>query len=233
MVKEPGKSVTWKTQLPDQMRLLLEDRERFSIFLLSVFYAVGIVGFVANIHPDFVMLTPFQLLLAFGLLLWTHPKWNLATIIFMFLCFGMGFGAEVFGVQTGLLFGTYEYNAVLGYQLWDTPVMIGVNWILVAYSAGMLLNALRPDWHWLLKSVIAAALMVVLDFFIEPVAIAFGFWTWTETSVPPLQNYLGWFWVALPVMMLFFLLVKKQHNKVGTALFIIQFLFFFIIGRTI
>jgi putative membrane protein len=111
--------------------------------------------------------------------------------------------------------------------------MIGINWILVAYSAGMIINHFMKDSHLIIKSFLGAALMVLLDYFIEPVAIEFGFWTWAANGHPPLQNYLGWFWVALPVMLLFFILVKKQQNKVGYTLFIIQFLFFFLIGLTI
>jgi putative membrane protein len=233
MVKETQKEVKWKQSIPTQVASILEDRSRFAIFVLSIFYTVGIFGFIFQIHPDFVMLTPFQLLLALGLMLWAHARWDVGSVVFCVSAFIIGYGAEVFGVQTGILFGEYVYNEVLGWKVWDTPLMIGINWILVAYSAGMLINHFMKDSHWVIKSILGAALMVLLDFFIEPVAIEFGFWTWTADGHPPLQNYLGWFWVALPVMALFFLLVKKQQNKVGYALFIIQFLFFFLIGLTI
>ena len=211
---------------------LLEDRASLYIIILAIFYLVGIIGFVFSIHPDFVLLTPFQLLLSSALMLLAHPKWNQNLTRFIIICFLVGFGAEVFGVQTGILFGNYEYGRVLGFKLWETPLMIGVNWVLLAYSAGMLVNWAFTKWHWLFKTIMAAALMVLLDVLIEPVAVEYNFWTWATSEIP-LQNYFGWFLVSLIVLSFFFRLLGNEQNKVGRALFILQILFFLIIGWTI
>ena len=59
------------------------------------------------------------------------PKQMLA----FFLIFLLGFVVEVVGVQTGLIFGSYSYGATLGVKLFDTPLLIGLNWIFVSYSS--------------------------------------------------------------------------------------------------
>ncbi len=67
--------------------------------------------------------------------------------------------------------------------------------------------------------------MVALDFFIEPVAITYDWWSWKENTIP-LQNYIGWFASALVLLTLFHLLPFDKRNKIAPAIYIIQLLFF-------
>lgn len=196
-----------------------------TIAILAIFYAVGIVGATLPLHPDFLLLTPLNLLLSLVLVLWHHPQWSRATYIVLISSLVVGYCAELFGVQTGLLFGDYYYEQVLGPKLWDTPPMIGVNWILLTYSAGVLVNHLAPNWHWVAKAAIAAAAMVLLDVVIEPVAVQYHFWQWAGGH-PPLQNYIGWFAIAFPLQLLFMKTQGFIRNKVAIALFLLQWAFF-------
>jgi bisanhydrobacterioruberin hydratase len=204
-------------------------KQRFAILFLAVTYLAGVVGIAWPVHPDFVLLTPLSLLLSLGLALYFHPRWSPAMAWFLPLCYAVGFGAELFGVQTGLLFGDYAYGRVLGPKVWETPLMIGVNWILVSYTAGMAINAVAPGWRWPLRALAGSLLLVALDLFIEPVAIEYGFWSW-EGGVPPLRNYLGWFAVALPLQAWFARHFEGQKNNVAAMLFIYQFLFFLVLS---
>ena len=200
--------------------------EKLAILVLSILYLVGIIGISMPIHPDFVLLTPLNLLFSLITVLIFHQNWDRNSVIFLFICFTIGYGAEVFGVQTGLLFGNYEYGPVLGPKVWETPLMIGVNWILLAYSSGMLINQLLPKLHPVLKAATAATVMVVLDIFIEPVAIQYNLWQWQGQTSPPLQNFLGWWLVAFIVLLFFTFLLKNRKNKVAIALLALQFVFF-------
>ncbi len=200
-----------------------------TVAILGILYTVGIFGILLPIHPDFILLTPFNLLISLGLVLYHHPDWSWKTIFFLCLAYIVGFGAELFGVQTGILFGDYQYGRVLGPKIWGTPLMIGVNWILLAYCAGVTINHIAAHWHWIAKGIVASLLMVGLDLLIEPVAIRYGFWSWAGNEVP-LRNYVGWFLVALPLLCTFAILQGRIKNKVAVALFIMQFLFFLILG---
>lgn len=218
------KTATIKSDLADRIT-----SPGAAIAILVIFYAVGITGILLPLHQDFILLTPFNLLLSLGLVLWHHPHWSPQTVIFLACSYIVGFGAELFGIQTGLLFGDYAYGQVLGPKLGGTPLMIGVNWMLLAYASGVAVNHLAPRLHWFIKALIGSSLMVGLDLLIEPVAIEYGFWSW-EGHTPPLQNYLGWFFVALPLLSLFALLQGHIRNKVAIALLLLQLLFFFILG---
>lgn len=203
--------------------------ERLAILVLAVLYAVGIFGILLPIHEDFILLTPLNLLVSLALMLWAHARWNRRALAFLFIAYFAGFGAELFGVQTGILFGEYVYGRVLGPKVWGTPLMIGINWVLLGYSAGVIANTFFSRGHWMLRGLAAALLMVGLDVLIEPVAIHYGFWSWEGGSVP-LRNYLGWFLVAFPLQCLFAFWLGEVRNKVAIALFILQILFFLILG---
>ncbi|MEM8906452.1 MAG: carotenoid biosynthesis protein [Bacteroidota bacterium] len=199
-----------------------------SLFLLSM-YVAGVVGLALPIHEDFVLLTPFNLLVSLALVLWHHPSKNLAVYGFVAICFVVGFFVELMGVQTGLIFGEYSYGEALGWKIGGTPLLIGVNWALLVYASAALVNALFSGGHWFVKSVLGALAMTLLDVLIEPVAMEIGFWHWVENEVP-LQNYIAWFLVALPLHGCFHLLLGKPNNKVAIVLFILQCSFFGILA---
>lgn len=201
--------------------------QNLAILVLIILYLVGIVGMALPIHPDFALLTPVNLLISLGLVLFFHSEWNQKTYLFLLLSYCIGFGAELVGVQTGLLFGDYHYGPVLGPKIMGTPLMIGINWILLAYSTGVLVNRFLLGKNIILKAVAGASLMVLLDIFIEPIAIQYDFWTWTDRLTPPMQNFVGWWIVAFFVHLIFQWLLPKTQNKVGLALLALQFIFFF------
>lgn len=199
-----------------------------AIAVLSILYAVGVAGVLLPIHPDFILLTPFNLLISVSVMLGFHRNWTGRFVVFLGICFAVGFGAEVYGVQTGRLFGAYTYGEVLGFKVFETPLLIGVNWVLVTYSAAATVGAVFPKISRWAGSVLAAGSMVLLDVLIEPDAIQYRFWIW-ETGDAPMQNYLGWFLVALPLQLLLGAWIGPVKNNVAVALFILQGLFFALI----
>jgi uncharacterized membrane protein len=197
-----------------------------AIWVLTVLYIVGIAGFLFKIHPDFPRLTPVNLIVSMGIALYFHPNWSLKFVVWCLITMLVGFFIEVAGVNTGQIFGHYKYGETLGFKYLETPLSMSVNWILTAYSSAALVSlATKDTTNWFTKSVFAAALMVSLDSFIEPVAPRIGMWTW-ENGVVPFQNYAGWFLTALPLQMLFFLFIASAKNKVAVAVLILQFVFF-------
>lgn len=204
-------------------------RAELSLGILIILYSVGIAGVLIPIHEDFLLLTPINLLISLALMLWNHPRWTKHTILFLVLAYLVGFGAEMLGVQTGLLFGNYAYGPVLGPKVLGTPLMIGVNWMLLAYASSVTANHLLQKAAWWLRALLAASLMLALDWFIEPVAMRLDFWDW-EGGVVPLSNYIGWFFVALPLVSVFAIFQADIRNKVAIGLLILQFLFFIILG---
>ena len=67
--------------------------------------------------------------------------------------------------------------------------------------------------------------MVVLDILIEPVAPEMGFWVFSSLKAP-IQNYIAWFIIGIPVQILFQYGIDKKERTFSFHLLIIQFLFF-------
>lgn len=195
------------------------------IAILIIFYTIGIIGVGFSGYDQFILLTPFNLLLSITVILWFHPNWSSQTLLFLLTCFLVGFGIEVIGVNTGKIFGVYEYGRVLGWKLWDTPLMIGVNWVMLVYCSGMVTNWLLPKWHFLVKAIVSATVMVILDLIIEPVAIHYDFWTWAASDIP-IQNYISWWLISFILLSLFHFLHPRGQNKVARVLLALQFGFF-------
>ena len=200
-----------------------------AIAFLFIIYIVGLVGILLPIHADFILLTPVNLLISLGIVLSFHKEWNSKLYAFIAIAFLIGLGIEILGVNTGLVFGEYDYGRVLGWKIADTPFMIGVNWIMLVYCSGVTIHYILEQQNWFIKSILGAGVMVLLDILIEPVAMAYDFWNWTDNIVP-LQNYIAWYIISFVLLVCFYKLGNAMKNKVAVALLILQFLFFGILN---
>ena len=125
--------------LPEKIEIMTYKEKATAWFLVSM-YMGGLVGIALPVHEDFVLLTPLNLLASLSLILWHHPKWDRPLSIFLLLCFFTGFLVELAGVQTGLIFGEYQYGEVLGWKIWGTPLIIGINWAMLVYASASSVN---------------------------------------------------------------------------------------------
>jgi len=199
--------------------------EKRLIGVIVILHLVGIAGILSPYRADFVLLTPINLMVCLGLVLWNKKaSWSFLGLVYL-----IGFLVEVIGVNTGVLFGEYQYGQTLGLKVWETPLMIGVNWVMVTLTAGYVVNQfLRTTPVWL-KIFLGSIFMVFLDFLIEPMAPKLDFWVWKDDIIP-LQNYLGWWITSLVMMFLFLKIEEGTRNKVGVALFSVQVSFFLILN---
>jgi bisanhydrobacterioruberin hydratase len=198
-------------------------------FLVVLFYGVGYFGFVhsgyTNLFKSFI---PFHLLLMLALLIISHADRNKAFWTFIITTYTAGFVIELLGVNTGAIFGDYTYGPTLGPKFADIPLVIGVNWILVIYSTGIFMKEFGIKSQ-IIRSLIGAFLITSLDFLIEPVAIKYEYWSWTDFEVP-FQNYVGWFVFSFAMLRFFYLVEFRKKNPVAIVLFIVQFVFFFLLS---
>jgi putative membrane protein len=155
------------------------DRPELAVATVVVFYLASLVH--ATVHRG---------LAGFGLVGIVVPAIALA--------------AEALAVRTGIPFGDYEYTDVLGWQIWDVPVVVPLAWAMMAYPAYAAATKLATR-RWYVAVVGAWALMT-WDLFLDPMMVELGAWTWNDDglalgSIPevPLQNFLGWFVVGLVV----------------------------------
>jgi len=192
---------------------------------LSVIYLVGLLGLSFPFsEPYFRLLVPFNILLSVLVVLVFHEGHSPKFWLFVLLASHTGFLVELAGITTGYIFGEYYYEGTLGVKLAGVPLLIGLNWFMLVYCAGTVMNGFAIHWIW--KALMAAALMVVYDLLLEPSAIRFDFWQWKDDTIP-LQNYFAWFGIAFFLLAVFYRMdIQKFNNQVAKGLFWIQLLFF-------
>lgn len=194
------------------------------VTIMALAYTAGVVGLQLPIlAPFFEPLSPLNLAVSLGILLFYHQDWRPSFWVFAMLAIVIGYGIEVIGVHTGLIFGAYAYGNGLGPQLLNVPPVIGLNWLMLAYCCGSLSDKLPI--RTALKVVVAATMMVALDYAIEPVAIRLDFWTWFDQPIPT-QNYVAWWLVSFVLFSIWFALPFRKENRLAPWLLAFQTLFF-------
>jgi len=197
---------------------------KISIALLVAFYVSGLIGILTKTTAiDFLSLTPLNLLINVILLFINHEKGRTIQWLVFFIIGILGFFIEVIGVNTGVVFGEYIYGNTLGWKIFETPLIIGVNWMMLTYA--VVYTTGNSITNNILKALFCAAILVALDFLIEPVAIAYDFWTWSNIAVP-LKNYLAWFGIGFVFCYILCHFKKESNNALAPFLLLLQFIFF-------
>ncbi len=208
------------------MKKLLTNRFYLSLSLLIIVYLVGFVTVLLGQAESLMLLTPYNLLFASGLLIYNAEGFDRCYGSWLLIVMLAGFFVEVLGIETGLIFGIYNYGDGLGLKWLGVPLMIGVNWgVLVFGTAALIQHFKLARW---VKAAIAATLMVLYDFLLEPVAVRFDFWSWAGGSIP-LQNYLAWWIISFGMLLGAFYLVKNLRNRLAIFVIGIQTLFFVVL----
>lgn len=211
----------------NKIRKFLTD-QRKATYLLLLFYAVGVAGMVFDLtRPLFIQLIPFALLLSTFLLIINHKGTKSLRMAIVFaVLYLAGYFIEVLGVNTGLIFGEYTYGSGLGWKELNTPLMIGVNWVVLVYTSAAILQSV--GWKTPAVVIGGATMMLIYDLILEQVAPLMDMWTWSATNVP-IQNYLSW-WIIAAIMHLTVALNRlKFSNKLALSVILIQYIFFTII----
>jgi putative membrane protein len=193
-----------------------------------VFYTVGIIGLcIPFSFPIFSKLIPFALLLSFaGVLLFHQPKPEIKTVVAFTIIFILSFLIEAIGVNYGFIFGEYRYGNSLGYKIFETPLIIGLNWLLLVYLSANITNRLKLK---LTPSILIASLsMLGYDIILEQTAPTLDMWSWTGNIVP-LRNYLAWFIIALIFHSTIRFFKIKTENKLALVLFACQVSLFLVL----
>ena len=194
------------------------------ILFLYLIFNVGIFGHLFYPLRDLMLfLTPVTLLLNGTLVLFTSYKGSKNFLKWIILTSLLTFALEVIGVKTGLVFGEYKYGETLGLKLFEVPLIIGFNWILVIL--GTISVAQLITKNVLANSLIAATISVVFDIVLEPIAIKLDYWQWSQ-NVIPIQNYIAWFLIAFISALLFSILKVKMQSGLSKHYLLVQFIFF-------
>ena len=194
------------------------------IGLLLLFYFFGLLGMSFDAYKNlFIPLTPLNLILTLVVFYKVNKDFS-AKFIMLSLRSGLiGFSIEAVGVATGVLFGNYTYGSVFGYKLFETPILIGVNWLFLALSTYGIVQHFTEKAVWLV--LLPPILMTALDYLVEPVAMELGFWSWKNNTIP-LQNYAMWFVTSAVIHSLIYFFRPKINAKISFVIISVQLFFF-------
>ncbi len=205
------------------------NKNTVSIFVIWLVTISGMIGIYLGHLDWFISKTPMNLILGLLLLYWNYPPKNAwRSWIIWLLVYLIGMIVELIGVNTSLLFGTYRYGENLGVKVFGVPILIGINWVVLTFlTATISKSFIKNKW---LAILFGSILMVLLDFFIEPTAPIFDFWSW-ESGSAPFRNFVDWFVVSLLLQ-----IIVKNDLPEESASFPIQhlasqfvfFLFFYV-----
>lgn len=209
----------------------------WSLFIILVVHVSGAIGMAFYDTALFSGMTPYNLVLVFILLIWNQDEKDKRFLNAFLIAFYVGLLAELIGVNTHYLFGHYTYGNVLGLKFFGVPVLIGVNWFIIVFSANHLAKILldKVDFNKkLLKNnflyhvsqpLLGASFALLFDWLMEPVALKLGFWFW-EDNIIPLFNYGCWFIFSFLISYSFNAMKIGFTNWFAPFLFIVQSIFF-------
>jgi bisanhydrobacterioruberin hydratase len=199
--------------------------QKIAPWLLVIFHIIGLALFCA---PERVLgLSGFNIFFCALMLFFSALNYT-KELVFLVVVYIGGMLIEIVGVSTGVLFGTYSYGGELGLTLYGVPLVMGLNWYCVVAACSSISLRFFPAKSLFFQSILAAFLCTIMDYFIEPVAIKFDFWTW-ENEMVPISNYVCWFIFSF-IFNCLYLNYTKKYNLAALALFFIWLTFFTILN---
>lgn len=212
--------------------------ERATIIGLSCLYAVGMAAhLIEPTRPLTAFLTPYVLLAGGAAVLAAAAHSTPSPGRFLSWCLltaGVTFAAEVAGVETGAVFGSYSYGDVLGAKILGVPPVIGFNWTLTILGALLLAGLLAPSRSGSSAGAAALAiagiagtglLAVLFDLVLEPTAVDLGYWNWHGGAIPP-RNYAAWFVLSALSALLYRVMRIEMRTRLPVVYLALQWLFF-------
>ena len=206
------------------MLKLLDNKElkNFSIFIVWLINVSGFFGILSDQKEFFLSSTPYVLTITLFLLI-VNNSINKKFLIRLFLIFLLGFTVEIIGVNFSIFFGEYKYGNNLGIKIFDVPIVIGFNWVLLIVLTGNFADRIFPK-SILRKVLFGSTIMILLDLLIEISAPKLDYWEFANHPVP-FSNYLWWFIFSILFHFIYQSNIKKEYI-VSTNILIIHFLFF-------
>ncbi|MBA2422259.1 MAG: carotenoid biosynthesis protein [Chitinophagales bacterium] len=194
-----------------------------SIILLIVIYLFAIAALFYGSNTVFNLIFSFNILFSLIILFLFHKGWHLRVVLALAAIVMAGFLIELVGVNTGKIFGNYQYGASLGFEINGTPLIVGFHWLLLVYTTHVTIREIGITRPWI--ELTGAGLMTAMDYLIEPVAMKYELWQWEGGDVP-LQNFVAWFYLSF-LMHFYINRVKPIYeNKIAMPTFIVILIFF-------
>lgn len=199
------------------------ETKRLIIFILLIFYTVGISIHLTSYFTDIIKFLTPSFLLFTSLIVFFEDKPSKKFLIWFAFSYFITTFIEVLGVKTGLIFGQYQYNQNLGVKIFDVPVVIGLNWVILILAAVGFVEGIKSSL--IIKSFLSGLIMIMFDLLLEIAAPKLNYWSFIN-GYPPVQNYLSWFIISFILGYIFQALKIQRTFSIARFNLIFQFFFF-------
>ncbi len=200
----------------------------FALLWIVLVHFFGILG-VYFLPEWFLPATPLVILISAILVFLRYEKYRQSRLVAFVIIIVLAFLIEVYGVQTGNLFGSYSYGNNLGWKLFGVPLIIGVNWVALLMVAQQLTTHYIGINNRFFSAVTVGVLMTTFDLLLEVLAPQFDFWAFTNMNYAPLQNFLAWFGVSFCFGLYSYAHFRNQ-NRTAVLYGMAQLVFFMVLG---
>jgi putative membrane protein len=147
-----------------------------------------------------------------------HKQIDMRFAAYATILYVSSFFLQAIGAKTGKIFGQFFYGNSLGVTVFETPLIIGLIWLLLSYSSSVsisLFTVKKPSINNpVIKALLASCLMLIIAFLIESNAAAYDLWYW-KNQTAPVQNYTAWFVFSFTFNFLFQKLEVDIDNKIA------------------
>lgn len=117
----------------------------------------------------------------------------LGLLLFLLLA-GISLAFETFAVKTGVPYGKYAYDAVLGNKILDAaPWTIGIAYPILLLGAFWLASKITDGFF---RPLLTAIFTVVTTVVLDPAAVKLELWKWEHAGPVfgvPYTHFIGWF----------------------------------------
>ncbi len=197
--------------------------------LLLIIWLNQLFGLFGIFYVDFnlfLSLSPISLFFTFLIVLFYNVEFSLKQLsVALFIIF-ISFICEIIGVNSGILFGSYEYGNNLAPLIFGVPLVIGLNWFVLTISCGNISHYIFSK-NKFLSILFGSFLMLVLDFVMEQVSGNIDFWYFYDKNL--LFNYVTWFFLGLLNQYLYQSFMNKKNLIISINIYFSFFVFFLIL----
>lgn len=118
----------------------------------------------------------------------------------------------------------YFYSGDFLFYIFETPLFVFLDWAILVFGAYLV--SLRLKMSERSRVFFIPVFVVIVDFVIEGVSVALGFWTWSDVvsganifSLIPASNFAGWLGVVLGFMVCYEFL-ERRWLSMGLGYFV-------------
>ncbi len=195
-------------------------------FLLAFLYGAGLIFHLIPYTLEYVitMTDGFLLFSNLVVIFYVFRKYpSLKLGLWSLIALLVTYFIELAGVESGHIFGEYNYGDTMFLQIRNVPVVIAFNWVILIMATISISRIIIPV-RWLI-TVFSTVLIVIFDYLMEPVAMKLDYWQWVNNTVP-VRNYLAWAVITFIFSSLFVALRLSVDSRILRVYFFIQLLFF-------